>query len=167
MTRVGEPARMLRSRRAMSRRRVPLLLLAVSGLVACGGAVDDKSPAPPAGTTPSRTGSPPDAPTASPSSPSPPRTPVPVPDVLASSYDQTCNTTDECAPLSEMKDCGCACANAAINKRDLPRANRDIEAHWKACQANDAPGCGADCIAPDVVCDTSTGLVGTCRLVPR
>jgi hypothetical protein len=145
------------------------LLLVAAAAVACGGAVDDgKTQSPPASTAPTSSGSPPSK--VDPNDPGndlPQRSVVPVPMVTASSYDQSCNTTEDCAPLTEATDCGCACPSAAINKRESERASKDLEAHWNACVKNQAPGCGADCIAPIVVCDTTTGLVGVCRLAPR
>ena len=137
--------------------------------VACGGSVvpvdDGKNPPPGStSTNPNDPSSPGRVPTSRPpSSATPPSTTVPVPAVIASAYDQTCNANDDCVPLTELGDCGCSCPNAAINKRDLERSQKDLSAHWAACQQNHAPGCGALCMNGHAFCDTSDGLVGTCK----
>jgi hypothetical protein len=150
--------------------RIALVTLVAFGLLACGGSVvpvdDGKTPAP-AGTTPSKAGGgPPASNNDDPGNDLPQRSAVPVPTVLASSYDQSCSVNDDCAPMVETKDCDCACPNAAINKRDADRAAKDLDAHRQACVNNAAPTCGVFCANPKVLCDTSVGLVGTCRLIP-
>jgi len=142
--------------------------------VACGGSVaqveDGKgstpsSPSPSSTTTspvmqPAQATAPPAAP------PSPSSAPVVVLPVVASSYDQTCNSNLDCIAITAISDCGCACPNAAINVNDLAREQSDVDSHQAACAANHAPGCGAACAARQVYCDGAEGLVGTCRVAP-
>ncbi len=140
-------------------------------LVACGGSVspvdDGKAPAPSSTTPTTRPYSPPSTPASPPSAPTPEPSPnVPVPLVLASSYDQTCNTADDCVAMTELTDCGCACPSAAVNKGESAKVAAASRANRDACVANHAPACGADCIAPEVTCITEDGaLVGQCRLL--
>lgn len=147
--------------------RSSLVAVIAFGLLACGGAVvpvdDGKSPAP-RGTSPSK-GDPPPAPGKDdPGNDLPQRSPAPPP-VLASSYDQSCNVNSECAPIAEMKDCNCACPNAAVNVRDVVRAQQDLAAHGQQCkQHQPEQSCGVFCAVPQAFCDTSVGVVGVCRL---
>jgi hypothetical protein len=148
------------------------LLAFVALVVGCGGAVapvDDSSnspaPAPTTTTRPPVTDAP--SPTPSPTTSSPTNGgPVPVPAIVASSYDGSCNADADCVLITEIADCGCACPNAAINRRDLPKAEHDETVRQAACRQNDAPGCGVMCSNSAVYCDTTSGLVGACRYRP-
>jgi hypothetical protein len=136
-------------------------------VVACGGSVapvgDSSNTPTPAPTTTS----PPGAPVTDPTTKTHPKDePLPVPPIAASSYDGSCSADTDCVAITEIAGCGCACPNAAINQRDLPRVQADEAARETACRQNHAPGCGVMCSNGTAYCDTTLGVVGACKYQP-
>jgi hypothetical protein len=73
-------------------------------------------------------------------------------------YDRSCVTAADCAPIETGDICtGCGCGGAAINQRDLPRYNADVQ-RIECTRRRSAP-CG--CLNVVLACEA-----GICDLIP-
>jgi hypothetical protein len=76
--------------------------------------------------------------------------------VSLSDYNTSCSVDTDCMAVAVGEVCGCACANAAINRSDSSRYLSDFSAARSHCSG---PECRADCAAPKLSCSA-----GTCKL---
>lgn len=68
-------------------------------------------------------------------------------------YDQTCAQATDCAPVFSGNTCSlCACANAAVNRRDLQRYALDSAALRRNCGPLPTVECGP-CPEPVAQCN--------------
>jgi hypothetical protein len=89
------------------------------------------------------------------------------PPLDGSKYARNCNVDADCVIARDGNMCQpCGCPTTAISKSEAARHGADARAAYSLC-VPDASGivCAA-CPPVKAMCDTSSGLSGTCKLVP-
>jgi hypothetical protein len=91
-----------------------------------------------------------------------------LPDELdGSKYARNCSVDEDCVIARVGNLCQpCACPNTAIAKSVAASYESDFRARSSQCAPQKGPIACAACAPVKPSCDTSSGLTGTCKLVP-
>ena len=82
--------------------------------------------------------------------------------ILASSYDQRCNTAADCSVVSDGDVCGClGCGNAAVNQSAVAQYQADASRLRAECPARTAPCPAIACILVQATC--TSGVCQVCH----